>query len=162
MADWKPSPRVQAFLAAIRLVPSITVAAKSAGICRRAHYSLLESSPDYKAAYVLAYECGVQALEDEAVRRAQFGVRKPVMYHGKPVVVKLHPEKRASKRNPKVPLYEVEYSDTLMLALLKAKRPDQYRERVQQELTGKDGGPIDNRLEIVFVKAPDKPPEDES
>ena len=33
-------------------------------------------------------------------------------------------------------------SDTLLIFLLKARRPDVYRERANLELTGRDGGPI--------------------
>ena len=34
-------------------------------------------------------------------------------------------------------------SDTLLIFLLKAHRPDKYRETFRQELTGKDGAPIE-------------------
>ena len=34
-------------------------------------------------------------------------------------------------------------SDTLMIFLLKAHRPDKYREKVHAEITGKDGGPVE-------------------
>ena len=143
--------RVSAFLAALRITPSITVAAKCAGIDRSAHYRRLERDEAYKAAFEAALKIGVDSLEAEAIRRAHYGVRKPVMYHGKPVRVPIDP---AKPRGKKEILYEVEYSDTLLLALLKAKKPDEYRDRVSAELTGKGGGPIDTRLEIVFVDAP--------
>jgi hypothetical protein len=153
---WKPSPLIRAFLAAIRVWPSVTVAARAAGIAREAHYRQLERSPQYAAAFAAAMRQGIDSLEDEAIRRAQNGVRRPVMYHGKPVMVPTDPAKRAGKKNPKVPLYETDYSDTLMLAILKAKKPDEYREKLSTELTGKDGAPLEARLEVVFVsKAPD-------
>jgi hypothetical protein len=53
-------------------------------------------------------------LEDEAVRRAHEGLRKPVWYKGKIVG------------------YETEYSDTLLLAVLKANNPDKFRDRIEQ------------------------------
>lgn len=149
---WKPSPLIRAFLAAIRTWPSVTVAARAAGISREAHYRQLERSPQYKAAYEEAYRQGIDSLEDEAVRRAQHGVRRPIMYHGKPVMVPTDPAKRANERtNPKIPLYETEYSDTLMLALLRAKKPDEYREKLSAELTGKGGGPL-----VITVRRMDK------
>ena len=146
--------RVSAFLAALRITPSITVAAKCAGIDRSAHYRRLERDEAYKAAFEAALKIGVDSLEAEAIRRAHYGVRKPVMYHGKPVRVPMYP---AKPRGKKEILYEVEYSDTLLIALLRAKKPGEYRDRVSAELTGKDGGPIDHKLEIVFVKSPINP-----
>ncbi len=52
----------------------------------------------------------------------------------------------------KKPLGLIKYSDSLLMFLLRGLRPERYRERT--EVTGKDGGPIDNKLEIVFVKSP--------
>jgi len=150
----KPKERVAvkaaAFLAAIRVYPSITAAAHAAGISRESHYRNLERSGKYRTAFDRAYKQGIQALEDEAVRRALSGVQRPVLYHGKPVTVPIDPAKPRGKRQV---LMETEYSDTLMQMLLKAKKPDEYRERVTQEVSGPGGGPIDNKLEIVFVRA---------
>jgi hypothetical protein len=36
-----------------------------------------------------------------------------------------------------------EYSDTLLTLLLKARDPEKYKDRVQQEHSGKNGSPID-------------------
>jgi len=52
------------------------------------------------------------ALEDEAVRRAREGVRRPVRYKGKIVG------------------YETDYSDQLLVFLLKNWAPDKYREQL--------------------------------
>src|SRR5262245_35751476 len=41
-----------------------------------------------------------------------------------------------------VPLTVKKYSDSLLMFLLKAHRPDKFRERQSIEHTGKDGGPI--------------------
>ena len=54
----------------------------------------------------------VESLEDEAHRRAVIGIPKDVYYRGEVV---------GSER---------EYSDTLLVTLLKANAPDKYRERV--------------------------------
>ena len=124
---WNPSPRTLAFLAAIRAFPSITRAAASAGVTRWAHYRRLEREPEYRAAFDTAYQVGINALEDEAIERAQAGVAKYVLYHGKPIMVPANPLK---PRGKKVPLLDREYSDSLMLALLKAKKPDEYKERI--------------------------------
>jgi hypothetical protein len=115
---WKPSARVRAFLAAYRKTASITRAAKAARIRREAHYRLLERSVSYQAAFESAAIEAGQTLEDEAVRRAVEGIRRPLFYHGKRV-------KGGAQR---------EYSDTLLLALLKAKKPRDYKERVEHDL----------------------------
>lgn len=40
-----------------------------------------------------------------------------------------------------------EYSDTLMMFILKAKKPE-YRDRVQQEISGPDGKPVSTEVNI--------------
>jgi|ERR1017187_7984640 hypothetical protein len=152
MDEWKPSARMRAFLAAYRLTASVTKAAKAAGIGREAHYRALERSPGYKAAFEQAALIAADAIEDEAIRRAREGVLKPLFYHGELVYMPQDPGDPKCKTQ--VPVFEREYSDTLLLALLRAKKPGEYRDRLSAELTGKDGGPIDTRLEIVFVDAP--------
>ena len=115
---WSPSARVRAFLAAYRLTASITRSAKAAKIRREAHYRLLERSPHYKALFAAADIEAGQTLRDEAVRRAVEGVSRPLFYHGQRVkgqVVR-------------------EYSDQLLLALLKARYPREFRERVEHGL----------------------------
>ena len=47
-------------------------------------------------------------------------------------------------------------SDTLLIFLLKAARPQKYRDYVRQEVTGPNGaGLVPTRVEIVCVPAPD-------
>ena len=71
-----------------------------------------------------ALDMGADTLEDEAVRRAKDGVEKPVYQGGKLVG------------------HVQEYSDTLLIFLLKGARPEKYRDRVQQELSGPGGQTI--------------------
>jgi hypothetical protein len=61
--------------------------------------------------------------EDAAVERGIHGVRKLVLYRGRAVKVKGQP------------LYETQYSDTLLLAVLRKFKPE-YRERQAVELSG--------------------------
>jgi len=119
---------VLAFLAAYRATASVTRAALAAQIRREAHYRLLERSADYRAAYKAAAIEAAQTLEDEAVRRAVEGTTRPVMYHGKRILI---PADSSKPRGKKTPLLEREYSDALLLALLKAKKPKEYREKIE-------------------------------
>jgi hypothetical protein len=61
-------------------------------------------------------------LEDEAVRRAHEGLRKPVLYRGR--VVRINGEI----------VYEHTYSDTLLIRLLKALAPDKYKRQVENPM----------------------------
>jgi hypothetical protein len=68
-------------------------------------------------------EAEVQAarsLEDEAVRRARAGIRRPVLHKGKQVYVQGEP------------LFTTEYSDSLLMFLLKANNPEKFRDRLEQ------------------------------
>lgn len=83
----------------------------------------------------------VQCLEDEAVRRGYEGVERPVTIAGKREIIR-------------------EYSDTLLIFLLKAARPQKYRDYVRQEHVGPDGTPLNSipsKIEIVLVPTPKAP-----
>jgi len=136
----------KAFLAAYVLTASITKAADAGKCDRQQHYRWLKESGAYAAAFSESKDEAAQSLEDEAVRRAHEGILEPVFYKGKPAgVIRV-------------------FSDALMLALLKAFRPDRYRDRVSAEVSGPDGGPIalanealmgltDEELEALVVLA---------
>lgn len=89
---------------------------------RRAVYNIREKNEKFRLEWDSAVEEGTDTLEDEAKRRAYEGVDHPVTYQG---------EITATYKD---------YSDTLLMFILKARRPDKYRER--QEVSGPDGGPI--------------------
>lgn len=99
-------------------------AAQVAGIDRGTHYRWLQDDPEYAAAFAESSESAIERLEREAVRRAAEGVSEPVYHRGQVVG---HVQK---------------YSDTLLIFLLKAARPDKYRDNVRMEHSGPDGGPI--------------------
>lgn len=112
------------FLAKLEVTASITRACKLSKIPRRTIYTWIELDPDFAVAIEASKEIAVEALQDEAIRRAFEGVVKPV-YQGGKLVGKIR-----------------EYSDTLMVLLLKGNMPDKYKERFSGELSGKGGGPI--------------------
>ncbi len=99
------------FLASYRKCGNITKAAKATRVDRSTVYARRESDPEFEKAMLAAQEEAVDLLEEEARRRAADGSVKPVFYQGKQV---------ATVR---------EYSDTLLIVLLKANRPEKYRER---------------------------------
>jgi len=136
------------FLAAIRLTPSVSVAAKVAGVNRSAHYRTLERNPLYKAAFNEAYRLGIEALEDELVRRSQHGVKRLKLYHGSPVKMLEDPNDPESRV---VYHYEVEYSDQLAALLMRAKKPLEYRDRVEHELGDKTVRKFEGTMEDLLM-----------
>ncbi len=107
-----------AFLAALKETGNITAAAKAASIARRSHYEWL-ADPDYAGRYREAMDVAIDALEQEARRRAVDGSPEPVFFQGKPV--------GAIRK----------YSDTLLIFLLKGHRPEKYRDRYEIKHAGK-------------------------
>jgi len=122
----RKSQRQADFLAYFSECASVSRAAKKARVHRSVVYDWLNKKGEakFQQLYEIACKEALGSLEDEAVRRAYEGVSKPVFQSGKKV---------GSIR---------EYSDTLLIVLLKARAPEKYKERVHKELTGKDGGPV--------------------
>jgi hypothetical protein len=112
----------EAFLDAYGKLGTITGAAQVAEVGRGQHYVWANRDPAYAAAFLDKQEEARERLEQEARRRAVAGVLKPIFHDGKKIA-------------------EVtEYSDTLLIFLLKGAYPEKYRDRF--EVTGKGGGPI--------------------
>jgi hypothetical protein len=63
-------PKINAFLAAIRVMPNVTRAALAAKINRSQHYAKMKSSPEYAAAFQEARQMRCDAISDVAVTRA--------------------------------------------------------------------------------------------
>lgn len=109
----------KAFLAAYAECGNITLAAKMAKIDRTQHYRWL-ADPDYASQFQDAEEQAVEMLEKEARRRAIEGLRKKKFdKNGQPVI---DPETGEQ-------YVEHEYSDSLLIFLLKGARPEKYRDR---------------------------------
>lgn len=119
------------FLVALAQTANVTEAARLAKITRQRAYDLRDSSAEFKQAWDDALEQACDTLELEARRRAEKGVSKTIFYKGKPVGK------------------EINYSDTLMIFLLKAHRPEKYRERFEH--TGPDGGEV--VLRVIYERA---------
>lgn len=97
-------------------------------------YELRSADEEFSAAWDQAVEDGVQYLEDEARRRATEGVKRVKRTYWKGELIDEHEETM--------------YSDTLLIFLLKAKRPEVYRERQSVEHSGPGGGPVEVRRYI--------------
>ncbi len=101
------------FLEALGCLASITAACKIARIPRRTVYNWRSEDEQFATHWDKAIEMGINALEDEAIRRAMVGTKKPVFWKGRRVG------------------YISEMSDTLIMFMLKAHRPKKFRENVK-------------------------------
>lgn len=111
--DWRPK-----FLATLADTGSVVRAVKAAGIHRSTAYDHRESDKAFADAWKEAETISVEVMESEARRRAVEGCKRPVFHAGKRVGEVL------------------EYSDTLLIFLLKAHKPDKYRDRSSVEHSG--------------------------
>lgn len=128
-----------AVMAALGSGASYTIAAERAGIARSALFKWRKDDPNFDQDCLDAEEEGTDRLEDEAMRRARHGVLKPILYKGEQV---------AEIR---------EYSDTLMVTMLKARRPDRFKDRQQIQHEGTietmDDAQIDKRIADLIASA---------
>lgn len=129
------------FIGALSKHGVVTAAAKAARISRKTVYERRAEDKDFAELWDDAIEQAADMLEREAVRRAYTGTLRPIYQGG---------EKVGSVR---------EYSDTLMIFLLKGARPGKYRENHKVEVSGPGGGAIPIR-EIV-IERPAAPEEAE-
>lgn len=106
----------RAFLDELRLTGVVSAACLIAGVGRRTVYERRDADPAFKAAWDDALEESADWLVKEARRRAEEGTLKPIYYKGE------------------LAGFEREYSDTLMLAMLKAKRPDEFGDKLTLKL----------------------------
>lgn len=127
-----------AFLSAYAECATVRRAAIAADVSNSSHYRWLEADAEYAAAFEVAERKSVKALEDEARRRAFEGCRRL---------------KFDAKGNPLIdpstgePYEELQYSDTLLIFLLKGAMPEKYRERFETQHSGKVE--IDHHIESL-------------
>jgi hypothetical protein len=124
------------FIATLADTRNVTVAAREAGIARRAAFALRARDEDFAADWLDAEEAASDLLEHEARKRAMEGIEEPVYYHGKKVgTVRRH-------------------SETLLLLFLRAERPEKFAEKGAG--AGKGAGQADRPTGGVLV-VPEKP-----
>jgi hypothetical protein len=101
----------------------VDLACASVGVDRACHYRWLKDHPDYSQAFNEARDQVNGLLEDEAVRRAYHGTAKPVSIGGQLVMM-------------------TEFSDQLLMFLLKCRNPTVFGDKWKGELGGPGGGAI--------------------
>lgn len=119
---------------------TITDACNALSLSRSRAYQLRRENKDFADLWDEAVQIGTDLLEDEAFRRAYHGVeRLKFDKHGGAAI---------DPRTGNVYI-EREYSDGLLTFLLRARRPDKYRENVKVEQTGDGGGPVKVQIEYI-------------
>lgn len=105
------SRRRAAFVTALADTGNVSAAARAARVSRSRAYQLKAADPAFAAEWSDALETAVDALDAEARRRALDGVETPHFHQGR------------------VAGTVRKYSDSLLMFLLRAHRPERYRER---------------------------------
>lgn len=129
MSDEKATPKKsksfydwsKVFLDELAKNPNVSRAARIAGVNRATAYKHKNSNDAFSAAWDEAIEEAADVLEEEMWRRAVEGTNKPIIHKGE------------------VTGTFKEYSDTLMIFLAKAHRPEKFRERYEHTGSGANG-----------------------
>lgn len=123
LTDFTPEKQAK-FLRQLAQRGIISEAARLAATTRQTAYNHRDSDPEFAAAWDEALEIAAGLIEAEIHRRAIKGVLEPVYYKGEEV---------GTVRK---------YSDTLLIFLAKAHKPERFKDNASVELTGKGGGKI--------------------
>lgn len=98
---------------------TILGACKVVGVGRTTVYEWRANDPGFAAKMEVVETEITEILENHAMQRATEGVRRSVFFQGQAVGT------------------ENEYSDALLMFLLKARAPDKYKDRVRHEIDAK-------------------------
>lgn len=117
------------FLTELEETANVSGSAKTAGITRQTAYDYRRDNVEFAAKWDRAIEIGIATLEDEAIRRARDGVDEPIYQRGEYMgTVK-------------------KYSDTLLIFMLKTRKPKVYNPPQEIKGTGEGGA-----IPIVITK----------
>lgn len=113
---------------------NVSRACAAISLTRARAYEWRAADRVFAQAWDEAVESGTDELEEEARRRAFSGVDEPVFYQG---------DECGTVRK---------YSDTLLIFLLKGRRPDKYRERVTIDVNKLDSD-IERELALIAARS---------
>lgn len=110
------------FILALTQNPNVTAAADLARINHSTAYRWKNEDKKFAEAWENALERSTDSLEQEAIRRAREGVVRMKFHEGRAITI------AGPDGKTQIPYLEREYSDTLLIFLLKAHRPKKYRD----------------------------------
>jgi hypothetical protein len=133
-------PRQERFLRALAETGNVTAAVAVSGTSRTRVYELRKTDAVFAGAWEEAEETAADRLEEEARRRAVERVQEPLVSAGKIV-----------RDDDGQPIAIRRYSDTLLIALLKAHRPEKFRD---QKLihAGDPQNPIEHKVSMMTLE----------
>jgi hypothetical protein len=108
------------FIHALALIPNVAAACRAAGVSRQTAYKHKGEDPEFGAAWATALEESVDRLEQAAFERSVQGVPRTYEH------VTYNADGSVKSR---VVRTETVYSDRMTEMLLKAHRPERFRER---------------------------------
>ena len=121
------------FIERLKATGNITLAASGAGVTRQHAYQTRNRNKAFRRSWEEALEQAVDLLAGEARRRAT-GIKRAVWYAGEVVGE------------------ESVYADTLLMFLLRAHRPELYRDNVRVEHPGGMAVTGDRKVTFEFVR----------
>lgn len=125
------------FLAAFAITGNVSEAARRVGISRVHASNTRHTDEQFDRAWVEAEEIATDLLEEIAWNRARVGEPRRL--------VRTKYDEQGNTSEVVVEETNV-ISNALLITLLKARRPEKYRERFEHRVTGAEGGPI--RVEV--------------
>lgn len=128
--DWRPR-----FLAAFEEHVTVRDACVAAGVGHSEAYDERQRNPAFAEAWAEVEERTTQRMEREAFRRAVEGWVEREEFEI---------DKETGERIPTLTV--TKFDSTLMIFLLKARRPETYRERIEH--SGPGGGPVEHRVKL--------------
>lgn len=132
----------EAFLKALdKARGNVSDACDVIGIGRTAAYKWKAEDEVFRVEWDDVVDKHTDALESKVYERAFDGWQEPVFYQG---------EETGSI---------TKFSDSNAQFLLRARRPNVYRDNSKIELGGPDGGPLRIEVEFIQEQAPDEPEE---
>ena len=128
---------VDTYIQALRSTGLEATARGIAQVSKRAVTNLMADDEEFSSEVAHTLDQWADRLEREAYRRGVEGIEKGIYYKGKLVDT------------------ELQYSDTLLQTMLKAKRPDQFGDKKQ--ITGAGGQPLTVHIRTFTDPASDLP-----
>lgn len=138
--------KLTAFCAALAETCNVRKACAAVDISPYTAYKWRKEMPAFADAWDEAQQAAVLLLEDEAHRRAFEGVERPLTHQGQFTFLYREETDPATGEVKRVPVLDEdgnhkkaairEYSDLMAIFLLKAHKPEKYRENSRVELAG--------------------------
>lgn len=112
--------KYEVFFEALSRGATVTAALEASCLTRTATYQRRKDDPDFAERWIACENAGVDLMLQEAQRRAVMGTLKPVFAKG-----------TQAKDHEGKPAFIREYSDVLLMFLLKAKDPLRYCDKLR-------------------------------